>query len=168
MALQTYYKFVVGLQQVSYSVCRLVFGCLLAFVGICSDFLSVCRLSLQVFVGVCSYILIVCSYFLTVCRCLQQVCSCFLLMFVGQHFPLFSVYSSLLCVLNLIMGLPFKLSSWPVTKGTMVAHKSGLRIGLSQKIKKLTICLLAFVDVCRPTNGNKHEQGLQYICRHLQ
>ena len=69
-------------------------------------------------------------------------------MFVGQHFTLFSVYSALLCVLNLIMGLAFKLSLWTVTKGTRVAHKSGLRIGLSRTIKKLTICLLAFVGVC--------------------
>ena len=69
-------------------------------------------------------------------------------MFVWQHVLLFSVYSGLLSVLNLIMILASKLSLWPVTKGTRVGHDSGLRIELAQRIKKLTICLLAFVGVC--------------------
>ena len=70
-------------------------------------------------------------------------------MFVGHHFSLFSVYFGLLCVIIFNNDLyPNCLSLWPVTKGTRVDHDFGLRIGLARKIKKLTICLLAFVGVC--------------------
>ena len=79
------------------------------------------------------------------------------LLFVKQHFPLFSVYTALLCVLDLRMGLAFKLSLWP---GTRVALNSGLRNLLFQNKKTLIIYLLAFVGLQRPTNANKHEQGL--------
>ena len=67
-----------------------------------------------------------------------------------------ATFSPLLCVLcpvqNLIMRFSHKLSLWPV------AHNFGLRIRLAQKIKKLTICLLAFVR--RPTNEEMEGMSL--------